>query len=69
MKRFLRKRFRSRAILAMKFASDSPELSYNAFQNPGLLCQKDQAARFCPIFGTEPYIEFIRAVEKFHNSD
>ncbi|EMJ82559.1 hypothetical protein LEP1GSC016_4155 [Leptospira borgpetersenii serovar Hardjo-bovis str. Sponselee] len=53
----------------MKFASDSPELSYNAFQNPGLLCQKDQAARFCPIFGTEPYIEFIRAVEKFHNSD
>ncbi|EMJ79897.1 hypothetical protein LEP1GSC016_1726 [Leptospira borgpetersenii serovar Hardjo-bovis str. Sponselee] len=23
-----------------------------------LLCQKDQAARFCPSFGTEPYIEF-----------
>ncbi|AWV69778.1 hypothetical protein LEP1GSC016_2003 [Leptospira borgpetersenii serovar Hardjo-bovis str. Sponselee] len=22
-----------------------------------LLCQKDQAARFCPSFGTEPYIE------------
>ncbi|MBE8365162.1 hypothetical protein ISU82_14765 [Leptospira borgpetersenii serovar Balcanica] len=23
-----------------------------------LLCQKDQAARFCSSFGTEPYIEF-----------
>ncbi|AXX16743.1 hypothetical protein C4Q31_15500 [Leptospira borgpetersenii serovar Ceylonica] len=23
-----------------------------------LLCQKDQAARLCPSFGTEPYIEF-----------
>ncbi|QHE25989.1 hypothetical protein GS511_02550 [Leptospira borgpetersenii] len=22
-----------------------------------LLCQKDQAARFCPSFWTEPYIE------------
>ncbi|EMJ82886.1 hypothetical protein LEP1GSC016_2841 [Leptospira borgpetersenii serovar Hardjo-bovis str. Sponselee] len=25
---------------------------------PSLLCQKDQAARFCSSFGTEPYIEF-----------
>ncbi|AWV71538.1 hypothetical protein B9T54_01795 [Leptospira borgpetersenii serovar Hardjo-bovis] len=23
-----------------------------------LLCRKGQAARFCPSFGTEPYIEF-----------
>ncbi|AXX17076.1 hypothetical protein LEP1GSC103_2655 [Leptospira borgpetersenii serovar Javanica str. UI 09931] len=37
---------------------DSPRLFYSAFPNPSLLCQKDQAARFCPSFGTEPYIEF-----------
>ncbi|AWV71804.1 hypothetical protein D1609_17590 [Leptospira borgpetersenii serovar Hardjo-bovis] len=37
---------------------DSSKLSYSASPNPSLLCQKDQAARFCPSFGTEPYIEF-----------
>ncbi|EMF98657.1 hypothetical protein LEP1GSC123_2501 [Leptospira borgpetersenii str. 200701203] len=42
----------------MKFANDSPKLSYSVFQKPSLLCQKDQAAKFCSSFGTEPYIEF-----------
>ncbi|EMO62181.1 hypothetical protein LEP1GSC133_4944 [Leptospira borgpetersenii serovar Pomona str. 200901868] len=42
----------------MKFANDSPKLSYSASQKPSLLCQKNQAARFCPKTGTEPYIEF-----------
>ncbi|ALO27220.1 hypothetical protein LBBP_03011 [Leptospira borgpetersenii serovar Ballum] len=35
---------------------DSYELLYSASQKPNLLCQKDQAARFCPSFGTEPCI-------------
>ncbi|QHE25754.1 hypothetical protein GS511_01220 [Leptospira borgpetersenii] len=52
MKRFLRKRFN------YQICEHSPELFYSAFQNTSLLCQKDQAARFCPSFGTEFYIEF-----------
>ncbi|EMG01337.1 hypothetical protein LEP1GSC123_3842 [Leptospira borgpetersenii str. 200701203] len=28
---------------------------YSASQKPSLLCQKDQAARFCPSFGTGSY--------------
>ncbi|EMF99492.1 hypothetical protein LEP1GSC123_4817 [Leptospira borgpetersenii str. 200701203] len=31
--------------------------TFDASQKPSLLCQKDQAARFCPSFGTELYIE------------
>ncbi|EMJ83191.1 hypothetical protein LEP1GSC016_2626 [Leptospira borgpetersenii serovar Hardjo-bovis str. Sponselee] len=43
----------------MKFTSDSSRLSDSKSQNPSLLCQKDQAAKFCLNFGTEPYIELI----------
>ncbi len=35
---------------------DSYELLYSASQKPIYFGQKDQAARFCPSFGTEPYI-------------
>ncbi|AYR07651.1 hypothetical protein D1609_02910 [Leptospira borgpetersenii serovar Hardjo-bovis] len=28
-----------------------------------LLCQKDQTARFCPSFRTEPYIEFTLRID------
>ncbi|PTM49254.1 hypothetical protein CLV95_104153 [Leptospira borgpetersenii serovar Javanica] len=45
--------------LIMKFTSDSSRLSDSKSQNPSLLCQKDQAAKFCLNFGTEPYIELI----------
>ncbi|AWV71597.1 hypothetical protein B9T54_05770 [Leptospira borgpetersenii serovar Hardjo-bovis] len=37
------------------FRRDSIFLFYSASQKPSLLCQKDQAARFCPSFGTSSY--------------
>ncbi|ANG99677.1 hypothetical protein GS511_00885 [Leptospira borgpetersenii] len=49
----------------MKFTSDSSRLSDSKSQNPSLLCQKDQAAKFCLNFGTEPYIELILYMVSF----